>query len=263
MARNSSEHLRPDPPRDTRNVRKDIWDGPGVEHNSSGRRGRVAIRVARPQRKVTENSTYGSSQGINATNRDKFGPLPGWKGRTRARGGRKRGRRTVRSKLKAAKRMSDTAAKRASARSPIKKKTPSSYQQEWTAEEATPILVEGAGNLSSSEKSESDGENSQAVADDYDDLAIDDYSGGFRGEPARTMGGLSYAVGEENDKNDVDDEEDDADEEEEGNEEERQREEGAEEYYSSESEERNRFVGRDQMGTRNKGLEFSSSDYSD
>ncbi|CAI9089315.1 OLC1v1023873C1 [Oldenlandia corymbosa var. corymbosa] len=263
--RNSSETPFKDPPHDT-NVPKDNWDGPGTERSSSGcRAGNISIYVGRPQRSVSEAKSR-PGQGITATNVDKFAGLPRWKGRTRGRGGRKGGRRTVKTRLKSGKKASGTAGRRDIASPGIYEESPSLYdKQEWSAEAATPILADEAGNLSSSEKSESDDENGQTAGDDYDDAAIDDYSGGLLGKSTPSMEALDFAAGEDNEKDDVDEEDEDyVDEEEDGRGNNRQREDAMEGSFSSDSEGGNhRFGGRDQMDGQYKGLEFSSSEYSD
>lgn len=259
--RNDTENPRMEPPHEAGNVPNDTWDGPGTEHNSFGRgrrRGRGGVRVGRPQRRVTKLRNE-SGQFISATNADKFGPLLGWKGRPRGRGGRKRGRRTIKSRQKPAKETAKIAIKTASSGTNIYENTPNSCQQEWDEEETTPIQVEGAENLSSSERSEYDDQNGQATGDDYDDMIVDDYSGSFTGKSMHLMEGMDYVAGEENGNEDVDD-----DEEEEEDGDERLREAPVEEYSDSESEEEgNKFAGEEKMRSLTKGSEYSSSDYSD
>ncbi|KAL3509303.1 hypothetical protein ACH5RR_028704 [Cinchona calisaya] len=260
--RNDTENPRTEHPHEAGNVPKDAWDGGGSGRNR--KQGRAAVRVGRPRRRVIK-ARNESGQFISAKNADKFGPLLGWKGRSRARGGRKRGRRTAKIRQKPAKRTAEIAVKIASSGTSICEKTPSLGQQEWNEEETTPIQVEGAGNLSSSERSEYFDQNGQATGDDYDDLIIDEYSGGFSGKSTPLMEGVDYVAGEGNGNDEVDDDDDnEEDEDEDGDGDERQREEADEEYFNSESEEEgNKFVGGEKMGRLTKGSEFSSSDYSD
>lgn len=251
-ATNAAENVRTERPQEAGTAPEDTWDGPGAKHNSSRRSCR---QVPRPQRRVSE-SRNGSGQGTCATKRDKFGPLLGWKGRPNGRGGRKRGRRTVRSRQNPAKKRADIAGKRASARADIYDKTRSSYQHEWDKEGTTHIQAEVAGNESSSERS---------GFDDDNDLMVEDYSGCFSTKSENLAEGIDYGVGVENENDELDDDEEDEEEEEEDEEaDERQGEQVVEEYFDSDSEEdANILVSGEKMGNLNKGSEFSSSDYSD
>ncbi|XP_027170848.1 homeobox-DDT domain protein RLT2 isoform X1 [Coffea eugenioides] len=246
-ATNAAENVRTERPQDAGTVPEDTWDGPGAKLNSSRRAHR---QVARPQRRVSE-SRNGSGQGTSAAKRDKFGPLLGWKGRPNGRGGRKRGRRTVRSRQNPTKKRTDIASKRASAGADIYDKTPSSYQHEWDEEGTTQIQAEVAGNESSSERS---------GFDDDNDLMVEDYSGCFGTKSENLAKGIDYGMGVENGNDELDDDEEDDEEEAD----ERPGEQVVEEYFDSDSEEdANISVSGEKMGNLNKGSEFSSSDYSD
>ncbi|KAK4386337.1 Homeobox-DDT domain protein RLT2 [Sesamum angolense] len=110
-----------------------------------------------------------------STGKYKFEEFPGWKGRPRGRGGRKKGRRSIRRKQKPNKGLGKSVEKSGMKKSNFGD-TPGPQLEEWNLEE-TPMEVPGGENVSSSGRSEFEDDNSQASADEYDDVSVDDISG--------------------------------------------------------------------------------------
>ncbi|KAL0320102.1 UNVERIFIED_CONTAM: Homeobox-DDT domain protein RLT2 [Sesamum radiatum] len=102
--------------------------------------------------------------------------VSGWKGRQRGRGGRKKGRRSIRRKQKPNKGLGKNVVEKSGTKKSNFGDTPGRQQEEWNLEEI-PMEVPGAENVSSSGRSEFEDDNSQASADEYDDISVDDISG--------------------------------------------------------------------------------------
>ncbi|KAL0311163.1 UNVERIFIED_CONTAM: Homeobox-DDT domain protein RLT2 [Sesamum angustifolium] len=100
----------------------------------------------------------------------------GWKGRPRGRGGRNKGRRSIRRKQKPSKGSGKNVVEKSGMKKSNFGDTPGPQQEEWNLEE-TPMEVPGGENVSSSGRSEFEDGNSQASADEYDDVSVDDISG--------------------------------------------------------------------------------------
>ncbi|KAL0327915.1 UNVERIFIED_CONTAM: Homeobox-DDT domain protein RLT2 [Sesamum calycinum] len=111
-----------------------------------------------------------------STEKYKFEEFPGWKGRPRGRGGRKKGRRSIRRKQKPSKGSGKNVVEKSGMKKSNFGDTPGPQQEEWNLEE-TPMEVPGGENVSSSGRSEFEDDNSQASADEYDDVSVDDISG--------------------------------------------------------------------------------------
>lgn len=252
---------------------QDPWIDPGSGATSSGRgrgrgRGRGGRpRGGRPQKRVIRSRSE-SGPRSTTTNNERLGQLVGWKGRARGRGGRKRGRRTTRSRQKPVKRVTEITGERENARVTTAFDT-SSVQLDWNMEETTtPVQAESAENVSSSERSEYDDDDTTGppIGDEYDDLMAvgSGYSGVFSGnKPEYLMeGGVDY--GDEDDDYVNDDEEDDV--EGEDFEEDEQVNVDVEGYFNGDSDEEE--MGRDisggaQIGNPDEVTESSSSEYSD
>ncbi|KAL0405090.1 UNVERIFIED_CONTAM: Homeobox-DDT domain protein RLT2 [Sesamum latifolium] len=110
--------------------------------------------------------------GRGSTEKYKFGEFPGWKGRQRGRGGRKKGRRSIRRKQKPNKGLGKNVVEKSGMKKSNFGDTPGRQQEEWNLEEI-PMEVPGAENVSSSGRSEFEDDNSQASADEYDDVSVD------------------------------------------------------------------------------------------
>ncbi|KAM7498033.1 hypothetical protein LguiA_022447 [Lonicera macranthoides] len=251
---------------------QDPWTDPGSGPTSSGRgRGRGRGRGGRPRggrpQKQVIGSRSESGPRSTTTNNERLGQFVGWKGRVRGRGGRKRGRRTTRSRQKPVKRVTEIAGERENARVTTTFDT-SSVQPDWNMEETTtPVRAESAENVSSSDRSEYDDDDTigPPIGDEYDDLmaAGGSYSGVFgSNKPEYLMvGGGDY--GDEDDDYVNDDEEDDV--EGEDFEEDEQGNVDVEGYFNGDSdeEEMRDISGGVQIGNPDEVTESSSSEYSD
>lgn len=220
-----------------------------------------------------------NAQRSTTTNSERFGQLLGWKGRSRGRGGRKRGRRTARSRQKPVKRVAEIGSERDQPKEVLFENTVRSSDLQWNREEPTGTPLLGAENASSSERSEYEDYNRQAMAEDEydDDLMVDDYSSVFNGKSMHLMEGIDYNLDGEEDDDDRAQEEgdDDADadgdgDEDEGDdsEEDGQGDTDVERYINDESdegEEENRDGGGEQIDNTDEGeaTGSTSSEYSD
>ena len=143
-------------------------------------RGRGHTRSGRSQRKVA-GSRSESGKRKKTTNSERLGPVLAWKGRPRVRGGRKRGRRSTRSRQKPARKAAVAVEEGGIPKESMFEKAGSLARDEVNRDDVTRFQVKGAGNGSSSEQSEYDNENGQATGDEYGDLMVGEYSGGFSG----------------------------------------------------------------------------------
>lgn len=256
---------------------EDAYDASGKMHNSWGRgrskgRGRNGIQDGgrSSQRSITESTSKKN---------DKFGPLSGWKGRQRiSGGGHKRGRRTARNRQKSTKKVAKITsvhATRANTNNSYNKMPGSSHHQlEWNEEEQ--VQVEG--NVSSSGRSGFDDDDDDDN-DDYNGEAttgyvdhqqiVSNYSRVLGRKPRHLSDDFIYDMSEEDGNDEIEEEEEEnggdgaGDGSEDEGEGEVEAEEEEEEYIDSD-EEGNKFIGKEEMpNLNNKGLGFSSSDYSD
>ncbi|XP_019194149.1 PREDICTED: homeobox-DDT domain protein RLT2 [Ipomoea nil] len=232
-----------------------MW--PNVENGSgSGRgrgrgRGRRRISIEKSQRKIVDSKPESASH--------RLGALPGWKGQSKGQGGRRKGRRSARSRQRPVKNViTINADNRAS-----------SIEQQWKEEEmeTAQIQIEAAENDSSPERSGFENDNGQASEDEYDDYAMtEEYPGLFSGKSGQQMeiGGnydadqgiddIDYA---NDDYIDGDDEEVEGEEDAPGNED-------IEGYFNGDSEdEGNRFRAEEQIESESQDSPSSSSDYSE
>lgn len=216
-------------------------------------RGRGRTRAGRSQRRViVSRSGYGKRS--KATNSDRLGKVLTWKGCPRGRGGRKRGRRSIRSRQKSVKRAVEINAERKISKETIRMKSPKGFaRNEWNGNE-TRFQVKGAKNASSSERSEFDDENGQATGDEYDDLVVEDYTGGFNGKSEDLLEGSDYNLANEDDEDDID----------EGEDEDEQGDLDVEGYINGDLDEEGvRDGDGEQNGDQDDGTGSMSSDFSD
>ncbi|KAL2252203.1 UNVERIFIED_CONTAM: Homeobox-DDT domain protein RLT2, partial [Sesamum indicum] len=146
-----------------------------------------------------------------STEKYKFGEFPGWKGRPRGRGGRKKGRRSIRRKQKPDKGSGKNVVEKSGMKKSNFGDTPGRQQEEWNLEEI-PMEVPGAENVSSSGRSEFEDDNSPASADEYDDISVDDIAGVRDGKSRYFATVDDYKVGGEDDGHDDGDDVDENDE---------------------------------------------------
>ncbi|KAK4420574.1 Homeobox-DDT domain protein RLT2 [Sesamum alatum] len=194
----------------------------------------------------------------------KFGEFPGWKGRPRGRGGRKKGRRSIRRKQKPDKGSRKNVVEKSGTKRSNFEDTPGRQQEEWNLEEI-PMEVAGAENVSSSGRSEFEDDNSQASADEYDDISVDDISGVRNGKSRYFTAVDDYKVGGEDDGHvDDGDDVDDNDEYEGDDGENEQRDFYVDGYFNSDfHEEENQPTGVEHVrDVMDRGSVSSSSDYS-
>ncbi|KAG6722699.1 hypothetical protein I3842_03G173300 [Carya illinoinensis] len=217
-------------------------------------RGRTRTRGGRSQRKVIS-SRAESGKRSTTMKSDRFGQVTGWKGRPRRRGGRGRGRRSIRSRQRSAK-VVLVGAERNSPREIIIEKSQSDLVgKEWNEDETMRLEVEDAGNTSNSERSGYDDENSLATGDEYDDTVMDDYALQYNGRSDDLLQGTYYDVDVEEH-----DDDDDADE----NEEDQQGDLDVEEYINGDSDDEENGDGdREQNVDQDQGAGYTSSEYSE
>lgn len=195
--------------------RDENWIEMGSGHTSSGRgrggrRGRGRTRGGRSQRSVMRSRSEPGRRS-RAANSARPGQLVGWKGRTRGRGGRRRGRRSVRSRQKPVKQVVEDRSEEIKSKPP-----PRNLEREWNAAEETPTRepVEEAENESSSESSEGyEDDIGRRSGDEGNDLGVDDYMGAFNGRSEDVIEEESDETGEgeEDEEEEEEEEEDDVD----------------------------------------------------
>ncbi|XP_052177400.1 homeobox-DDT domain protein RLT2 isoform X2 [Diospyros lotus] len=251
-------------------LQEEPWADHGGVNSSSGRgraargRGRGRTRGGRSQRKASSSRSEAAQRSATANN-ERFGQLLAWKGRARARGGRKRGRRTARSRQKSVKRVAEISSERDEPKDVIFENTVRSSRPQWNREVTPGTQPEVTENASSSERSEFDDYQSQPMGDEYEDLMVDDYSGVFNGKPEHLIQGVDYNIeGEEEDDDDRAEEGDDVDDEEgDDSEEDGQGDTDVERYINGDSDDDGDRVGEQTDNHPDEVTGSTSSDYSD
>lgn len=252
-------------------LKEDYWPDLGIGLADSGKetwsrgRGRGRTWGNRSQRRAI-GSRVESGKKSNGT----LGQGLGWKGKQR--GGRKRGRRSTRSRQKPAKRTVETGVVKNTPES-LSRKYPRSLVQE-AAEDATGFQLEGAEPASSSGRFEYDDLNVQESGDEYEDMAMDDYASGFNGKSG-DLEGSDYNVGGVEEEVDGDDDEEeeryDGGEGYDGREgydiredEDEQGDFDVDRYIDGDSDEEENRVGEEELNMElGQGTESTSSDYSE
>ncbi|KAK6134925.1 hypothetical protein DH2020_031345 [Rehmannia glutinosa] len=155
----------------------DLGNGRAILKRGRGRpRGPSRTRGGKSQRRAINSRDDPCNS--TTTKDNKLAQLPRWKGRSRARGSSKKGRRSItnRQKKPATRTVGNVVEKRGAKDKIVFDDNTGLKQEEWNLTETTPFEIEGAEKASSSERSESDNDNGQASADEYDD----GFSGGVR-----------------------------------------------------------------------------------
>lgn len=248
------------------------------------RNGRTACKRGRGRPKGPSRTRGGKLQGRVTNSRDEpcnVNARPGWKGQRRARGGNKKGRRSIRSRQKPAPRVMGNVSSRRVAKGVVCDDTAGVQHDEWNLA-ATPVENEGAENISSSERSEyeNDNDNGQASADEFDDLSVDGFSGARSGKSSHFTEDIEYGmVGKDGERVEDADDVDYVNYEDECNEEEEEEDddgddviEDRDDYYvegymnNEYQDEGNQSAGRDQVENAERSSDgdssSSSSDYS-
>ncbi|GFS41286.1 homeodomain-like transcriptional regulator [Actinidia rufa] len=256
-------------PHEGENLLQEPWIDHGSVHSSSGRgrgargRGRGRTRGGRSQRRSISSRSVAAPRSTT-TNNERFGQLLGWKGRSRGRGGRKRSRRTARSRQKPGKREADIGSERDQQKEIFFDNTIRSLGPQWNREETMEIQVEAAENASSSERSEYDDYNGLAAGDEYDDLLPNDYSSVFNGKSDHLIPGVDYNVdGEEDDDDRVEGDADVDDEEEDDSEQDEHGDTDVERYINDDSDDEGNQDGGEPIGNPDEVTGSTSSDFSD
>ncbi|XAR72605.1 hypothetical protein NMG60_11019310 [Bertholletia excelsa] len=256
--KNISENGRTESPYE---AEQDPWIDSGSGHGSSSRgrgvrgRGRGRTRGGRSQRRATTSRSEAAER--STAKGERLGQLLGWKGRSsRGRGGYKRGRRTARSRPKPVKSVIEITTQQDQPEDNIFKNSMSNSGPAWNGEENA--------NMSSSERSEyEDYNNGQGIGDEeYDELAVNGYSGAFDDKSEHLMEGVGYSVDPEEDDNDNDRAEDEDDVEDEEDDSEEGGDTDVERYINGESDDEGNRDG-EQIGDLDGGTGSTSSDYSD
>ncbi|KAK6134736.1 hypothetical protein DH2020_031512 [Rehmannia glutinosa] len=155
----------------------DLGNGRAILKRGRGRpRGPSRTRGGKSQRRAINSRDDPCNS--TTTKDNKLAQLPRWKGRSRARGSSKKGRRSItnRQKKPATRTVGNVVEKRGAKDKIVFDDNAGLKQEEWNLTETTPFEIEGAEKASSSERSESDNDNGQASADEYGD----GFSGGIR-----------------------------------------------------------------------------------
>ncbi|XP_031255307.1 homeobox-DDT domain protein RLT2 isoform X3 [Pistacia vera] len=209
-------------------------------------RGRIRGRTqgGRSQRRVGGSRSESGKKSTNI-NKDRLGQVLVWKEQPRGRGP-KRGRRSARSRQKAAKKVVGVVGERETPKESIFEQSRNLVRDEWNRDEMTKLQEERAENHSSFERSEYDDENGQATGDEYDDM-LDTYGGSFDGRLNDQQEGSDYNL--DGNEEDEDDEEGDLD---------------VEEYLNEESDEEGMRVGDEERNVDpEQGTGSTSTDFSD
>lgn len=254
-------------------LHQEPWVKPASGQMSSGQgrgrgRGRGRSRGGRSQKRVMGSRSEAGQKSTTTNTDDGFEQLLGWKGgRTRGRGGRKRGhrsvgRRSARNRQKSGKRVTGIAAERDNSKDMILERTPISSVLKWKTEDI-PMQVESPEKSSSSEyDDDDDNDNGQASGDEYDDLMVDNYPGVYDDSQSEHFRQVDYGVDGDEDYDDrVEEEEEDEDDDDGDDVVEDVDVEGYFNGYSDEEGERD--ISGKQIGNADDITESSSSEYSD
>lgn len=186
-----------------------------------------------------------------------------WKGRPRGRGGRKRGRRSIRGKKTTLNRIIKVGGERTSPKESVFYKSPRDLVEEnYNEGETARLQVEVAENASGSGRSEYEEENGDASGDEFGRVLVDDYAGGFIGKSDNLLEGGNYNV--DGDEDDVDQEVDDEGEEEDDGAQDAKGDFDVASYMNGEWDEEEHTADDGQQNMElGEGTRSSSSDYSD
>ncbi|KAL9380337.1 hypothetical protein Peur_025994 [Populus x canadensis] len=213
--KNTPDHEITESSRKAGLFQEDNWVDVGIGLAGLGReqgirgRGRGRTRGGRSQTRIIGSRSVSSKRSA-AKSSDRLGKALSWKGRPRGRGGCKRGRRSVRSRQKAVKQAADFIPERKIPQETIREQSTNCLgRDDWNGDETR--FVEDAENASSSERSEYDDENENipASGDEYDDMGIDDYAGGFNGKSDDLLEGSDYIMDANEDDDDAVNEDED------------------------------------------------------
>ena len=210
--KNTPDHETTETPCEAGLFQEDNWVDGGIGSAGLGReqgirgRGRGRTRGGRSQTRII-GSRSASSKRSTARSGDRLGKVLSWKGRPRGRGGRKRGRRSVRSRQKAVKQAADFIPERKIPKETIREQSTKYLgRDDWNGDETR--FAEDAENASSSEYDD-ENENIPASGDEYDDMGVDDYAGGFNGKSDDILEGSDYIMDDNEDDDDAGNEDED------------------------------------------------------
>uniref|UniRef100_A0A6N2MME7 Homeobox domain-containing protein n=1 Tax=Salix viminalis TaxID=40686 RepID=A0A6N2MME7_SALVM len=259
VVKNTPDNETTQTPRQAGLLPEDDWVDVGVglaglgHEQGTGGRGRGRTRGGRSQRKIIGSRSESSKKSASRSS-DRLDKVLSWTVRPRGSGGRKRGRRSIRSRQKAVKKAAEIIPGRKIPKETMYEQSTRHLGRHARNVDETRFHMEEAKNSSSSERSEYNDENENVPesGDEYDDQVKDDYAGGFNGKSDDLLEGSDYNIdsNEEEDDDDVMNEAED----ELGNLD-------VEEYINRDSDEdgiRDGGQNGDQHGT-----ESSSSDFSD
>ncbi|GAV74076.1 Homeobox domain-containing protein/DDT domain-containing protein [Cephalotus follicularis] len=232
------------------------WVDTGIVYASTGRgrggRGRRPglTRGGRSQRRVTGSRSESDRTAVNG---ESLRQVFEWKGKPRQRGGRRRGRRSIRSRQKPVKKVVEFGNSNAPKQIIFKKPAGGLIRGGWNGVETMKLRMGSAENASSSERSEYDDDNGQATGDEYYD-----YASGLIGKSGNLLEMSDYNIDDEEEEIDDDD-----DEEERGDGvEDKQGDLDVDVYINDDSEEEG-IGDRDQNGDPNVVTGSTSSDFSE
>ncbi|XP_038683362.1 homeobox-DDT domain protein RLT2-like isoform X2 [Tripterygium wilfordii] len=215
VVKNTQDDGTTEPPHSAGLLQEGNWIDVAVGFAGSGRgrggrgRGRGRPTGENSQRNVLS-SRLQSAKRSKAANSGTLGLMLGWKGGSRGRGGRKRGHRSIRSKQKQVKRVVAAADENDAPQEVMfEKLEPGFIMDEWNGTESSRLLVEDGADGSSSGRSEYDDQNGQAIGDEYNYLAVNDYTAGrSNGKSDDLPEGSEYNMDEDDNNEGLDDVED-------------------------------------------------------
>ncbi|KAJ6734162.1 HOMEOBOX-DDT DOMAIN PROTEIN RLT2 [Salix purpurea] len=210
--KNTPDHETTETPCEAGLFQEDNWVDVGIGSAGLGReqgirgRGRGRTRGGRSRTRIIGSRSVSSKRSVARSN-DRLGKVLSWKGRPRGRGGHKRGRRSVRSRQKVVKQAADFIPERKIPIETIREQSTKCLgRDDWNGDETR--FAEDAENASSSEYDD-ENENIPASGDEYDDMGVDDYAGGFNGKSDDIQEGSDYIMDGNEDNDDAGNEDED------------------------------------------------------
>ncbi|KAL9241090.1 hypothetical protein vseg_015240 [Gypsophila vaccaria] len=189
----------------------------GLASSRGGRgRGKGRTRGGRSQKRAV--GSRGELGRKSLASNERVSQLPGgWKSRSeRGKGGRKRGRRSARSRQRPISKAPAAVGVRSLPKPALFDKSPPGFSEryEWNTEETRKIQTEeiDINDDSISDRSDYNDDNGQVSGEEYDNMAVDTYNSVYNRNPSRLVDRNIYNVDEDEDDNDHDEVGDDVDE---------------------------------------------------
>ncbi|GKU93030.1 hypothetical protein SLEP1_g6668 [Rubroshorea leprosula] len=177
VAKSTQDDERLPTPYQAKYLQEENWVNAAFSGSNRGRgRGKARGRTTRGRSQRRVSGPRSESGKRHATESDELVQVLGWKGQSRGRGGRKRGRRSTRSRPKPAKKVVQIVNERDYPKEITEKSSGGLEKDDWNGGGLMRSQAKAIDNPSSSGRSEYSDENGQASGDEYDDLVADDYA---------------------------------------------------------------------------------------